>query len=167
MYLVPFIILTRVFLGVSLPMIWLGGLEEDPYNPMENTQYLEEDPSYPVANIQEALSHLSPSLAPWLEGQEPNFKKAATQGTEKSEPLEIRRRRAVEEGERERKRRSFEEGERVRKRRSVAEEEKGRKRRSVEEGNFQQALCEVNERMFRPRAARRSVNLNDTQVSSS
>ena len=36
----------------------------------------------------------------------------------------------------------------------------------VEEGDFQleAKLCEVNERVFRPRAARRSANLNDTQV---
>ena len=39
-----------------------------------------------------------------------------------------------------------------------------RKRREVDESDFQQALCEVYERTFRPRAARRSVNLNDTQV---
>ena len=39
-----------------------------------------------------------------------------------------------------------------------------RRRREVDESDFQQALCEVYERTFRPRAARRSVNLNDTQV---
>ena len=39
-----------------------------------------------------------------------------------------------------------------------------RRRRKVDESDFQQALCEVYERTFRPRAARRSVNLNDTQV---
>ena len=64
------------------------------------------------------------------------------QGTEKLEPLEKR------------------------KRWSIGEDEKVRNRRSVGEGDFQQALCEVNERVFRPRAARRSVDLNDTQVSS-
>ena len=39
-----------------------------------------------------------------------------------------------------------------------------RKRSSVDEADFQQALCEVSERVFRPRAARRSANPNDTQV---
>ena len=39
-----------------------------------------------------------------------------------------------------------------------------RRRREVAESDFQQALCEVYERTFRPRAARRSVNLNDKQV---
>ena len=148
MYLLPFIILTHVFLGGSLPTYELVDFEEEPsYQatniqdleeeltyPVENIQDLEEDPSYPVANIQEALSHLSLPLAAWLEEQEANFnslqhdqleKELATQGTEKQEM---------------------------------------RKRRSVGEGDFQQALCEVNERMFRPRAARRSTNFNDTQV---
>ena len=117
-------------------------LEEDPSYPVANIQDLEEDPSYPVENIQEALSHLSPPLSTWLEEQEANFKEMAMQGTKKHEPLEMR------------------------KRWSIGEDEKVRNRRSVGEGDFQQALCEVNERVFRPRAARRSVDLNDTQVSS-
>ena len=47
----------------------------------------------------------------------------------------------------------------------ATEQEESLERSSVEESDFQlQALCKVNERVFRPRAARRSVNLNDTQV---
>ena len=129
-------------------------LEEDPSYPVANIQDLEEDPSYPVENIQEALSHLSPPLSTWLEEQEANFKEVATQGTEKQELMEMRNRRSVGEDKRGQNGREAKEGKIM------------RNRRSVGEGDFQQALCEVDERVFRPRAARRSVNLNDTQVSS-
>ena len=99
---------------------------------------LEEDPSYPVANIQEALSHLSGPLSTWLEEQEANLNslQAAEVATKTTEQEE-----------------SLE-----RQKRSSVEE--------VEEGDFQleAKLCEVSERVFRPRAARRSANLNDTQV---
>ena len=102
---------------------------------------LEEDPSYPVANIQEALSHLSDPLSSWLELQEANFNSLQS--------AQLVREVATKATEQE-------------------ESLERRKRSSVEESDFQlQALCEVSERVFRPRAARRSVNLNDTQVISS
>ena len=95
---------------------------------------LEEDPSYPVANIQEALSHLSAPLSSWLEEQEANLNSL--------QAAEVATKTTEQEESLERQKRS-----------------------SVEESDLQlQALCEVSERVFRPRAARRSVNLNDTQV---
>ena len=97
---------------------------------------LEEDPSYPVRNIQEALSHLSGPLSTWLEEQEPNT---------------LRPTQLVRE---------------VTRKATDQEEALARQKRSlVEETNFElQPLCEVNERVLRPRMARRSANLNDTQV---
>ena len=99
---------------------------------------LEEDPSYPLANIQEALSHLSAPLSTWLEEQEANFNSL--------QPAQLVREVATKATEQE-------------------DSLERRKRSLVEESDLQlQALCEVSERVFRPRAARRSVNLNDTQV---
>ena len=96
---------------------------------------LEEDPSYPVANIQEALSHLSAPLSSWLEEQEANLNSL--------QAAKVATKATEQEESLERQKRS-----------------------SVEEGDFQleAKLCEVSERVFRPRAARRSANLNDTQV---
>ena len=98
---------------------------------------LEEDPSYPVRNIQEALSHLSAPLSTWLEVQQPNT---------------LQHTQLVRE---------------VGRKATDQEESLARRKRSLveEESDFElQPLCEVNERVFRPRVARRSANLNDTQV---
>ena len=95
---------------------------------------LEEDPSYPVGKIQEALSHLSSPLKTWLEQQEASFN--SLQAAQLVAEVATENEESLER----------------------------RKRSSVDEADFQQALCEVSERVFRPRAARRSANLNDTQV---